>query len=416
MAHWAALQGKDNAESIDLPVDDINFLIRIFGRAWEANDLWETDIKATPLPASTILRRMDLLGFTDQDMLSDFNHMRESWLSGLRSLYMTWTSDDYLSEEDKDAAEGLQNLIATNLEVDQLRQRSIENARIVRPLLYYWAEVENEDYPSNSTVTRIALQSFPSESLVYATIPQDYLFAAIPKDVEWHEDKIPLSSSHSLMFRNLAWKNTRPIVLLEGAFDSKVLNAVFEIRFPEYADYLSIADFTQGAEGGASGLVRALRTLAQLAIPNTILGLFDNDAAGREAISALRKVALPANIGFETYPDLQFAKAYPTIGPTGPADADINGKALSIELFLGADCIKEGRDMLPIEWTGLNHRMQVYQGSIINKKLVQKRFEEKVSRTRARAAISTDDWSSLDLLGDFIMHAIAQISAHRGAR
>lgn len=410
------MQGEDNAEPIDLPVYDVNFLIRIFGRAWEANDLWDTDVKAIPLPSSTILRRMDLLGFTDRDMLSDFSHMRESWLTGLRSLCRRWTSDGSLSEEDKDDVEGLQDLIATNLEVDKLRQWSTKNARILKILLYYWAEIEDENYPSDSTGIRVALQSFPPEELVYATISQDYLLATIPKDVEWHEDKFPLPSSLSLMFRNLAWKNTKPIVLVEGTFDSKVLNTVFEVRFPDYTDYLSIADFTQGAEGGASGLVRTLRTLAQLAIPNTILGLFDNDAAGREAINALQKSALPANIGFETYPDLQFAKAYPTIGPTGPANADINGKALSIELFLGMDCIKEGTDMLPIEWTGLNHRMQVYQGSIINKKLVQKRFEEKIARARNGVVNSIDDWSSLDLLGNFAMHAIAQISALRGTR
>jgi hypothetical protein len=211
-------------------------------------------------------------------------------------------------------------------------------------------------------------------------------------------------------------RDTKPIVLVEGSFDSKVLNATFELRFPAFADCLSIADFTQGTEGGTGGLRRALRTLAQLEIPNSILGLFDNDAAGREAVGLLAADNLPMNIGFACYPDLEFARFYPTIGPTGLAKSDINGRALSIELFLGADCLTQNDGtLMPIEWTGYNRRIKGYQGAIVNKGAVQDSFRKKVKQALKARSFIKDEWSSLDLLGQFVIQQISDISARRSS-
>lgn len=45
--------------------------------------------------------------------------------------------------------------------------------------------------------------------------------------------------------------------------------------------------------------------------------IFDNDAAGHEALASLKSIALPSNIRAITLPDLEFARDYPTIGPHG---------------------------------------------------------------------------------------------------
>lgn len=46
-------------------------------------------------------------------------------------------------------------------------------------------------------------------------------------------------------------------------------------------------------------------------------------------------------------PDLEFLKSYPTLGPNGLANMDINGVAASIELYLGNDVLR-GDGFLPI--------------------------------------------------------------------
>jgi hypothetical protein len=364
------------------------------------------------LPQSTILRRMDMLGFTEQALANDYQTYGAAWIRDFERP----TSFEWGSVEDNTSHEGsaayLRNLLASGVDALLYPAWSAEGAQLAEDLTSYWID-EYEAYPSESTVIRTALRAFRPTDKVFAAISQQALFELMPNGIEWLEDEFPKPSSLGGHRTELAWRNTKPIVLLEGTFDSQVIKAAFEVRFPEFADCLSIADFTQGTEGGTGGLRRTLRTLAQLEIPNTILGLFDNDTAGREALDLLGKDDLPINIGYSCYPDLEFACSYPTIGPTGPARSDINRRALSIELFLGSDCLMQNGRFLPVEWTGYNRRILSYQGSIADKAVVQSAFRKKVARARNRKPSPDDDWSSLDRLGQFVIEQISEIASRR---
>src|SRR5262249_20950434 len=129
-------------------------------------------------------------------------------------------------------------------------------------------------------------------------------------------------------------------LLTEGITDSRILRASLEAFYPEARNLYSFVDF-EGfrVEGGASPLARLLRGFAGAGLRDRFIAIFDNDAAGHEAVALLKSVVLPPNIRAITLPDLEFARAYPTVGPTGNVRADINGSAASIEIFLGEEAL-----------------------------------------------------------------------------
>ena len=135
----------------------------------------------------------------------------------------------------------------------------------------------------------------------------------------------------------------------------------------------------------------------QSGINNLIIALFDNDAAALKEINNLKKVKLPNNIKVLQYPDIELAKNYPTIGPTGNQHMDVNGLACSIEMYLGIDCITENNEFLKIQWTGLVENIDKYQGVILKKEEVQKRFRQKVKNFNPNL-IELDNWKELHLI------------------
>ena len=53
--------------------------------------------------------------------------------------------------------------------------------------------------------------------------------------------------------------------------------------------------------------------------------LLDNDTAARDALRALRGATLPSHYSVLHYPDIDLARSYPTLGPSGLSEMDVNG-------------------------------------------------------------------------------------------
>jgi hypothetical protein len=157
-------------------------------------------------------------------------------------------------------------------------------------------------------------------------------------------------------------------LLTEGITDSRVLRASLNEFYPEVRDLYSFMDF-EGfkVEGGASPLARLLRGFAGAGLTDRFIAIFDNDAAGHEALASLKSIALPPNIRAITLPDLEFACDYPTVGPTGKVNADINGTAASIETFLGREALTRDDELRPVRWSQWNKQAERYQGEIEGK-------------------------------------------------
>jgi hypothetical protein len=170
------------------------------------------------------------------------------------------------------------------------------------------------------------------------------------------------------------------IILTEGKTDTKFIKTSIKLLYPHLENNYHFMDFGElSLNGSASYLVHNVKSFIGSGINNKIIALFDNDTAGLKEMNLLNKLTIPNNIRVLSYPDIQLADNYPTLGPTGEQKMNINGLACSIEMYLGQELLIEENDLyMPIQWKGFETSMNAYQGEVLNKKLIQKRFESKL--------------------------------------
>lgn len=191
--------------------------------------------------------------------------------------------------------------------------------------------------------------------------------------------------------------NSKILILTEGSSDKNFLESALKLLHPHLADYFSFMDFgVSKAAGGASALVTTIKAFVGAGIENRVVALFDNDTAAKVALKALNDVDIPNTIKVLHYPNIDICNNYPTIGPTGLSNLNINGLAGSIEVYLGADVLKIGENLTPVQWKGYDSSLKQYQGEIIDKDQVQKSYLEKVKICQEDPAnILESDWSGL---------------------
>jgi len=188
---------------------------------------------------------------------------------------------------------------------------------------------------------------------------------------------------------------SKTIVLTEGKTDAWILSETFSLLYPHLKDYFSFLDFeSTGFGGGVGNLANVVKAFAGAGIVNNVIALFDNDTAAASACKTLEKIAMPPSIAICHLPELELLKSYPTIGPSGSVELDVNGMAASIELYLGEDVLRvDGSNLVPIQWTGYDKSAKQYQGEVLEKALLQTRFKEKLVRAHNGEEL---DWQDLD--------------------
>jgi hypothetical protein len=187
------------------------------------------------------------------------------------------------------------------------------------------------------------------------------------------------------------------VILTEGRSDGWIISESMKILYPHLVDYFTFMDF-EGArvEGGASHLSKIVKSFAGAGIANKVIAIFDNDTIGQEAIRMLRQIKLPGNLSVLKLPELKALRKYPTIGPSGPTDMNVNGLAASIELYLGEDVLRENGKLTPVKWSTYISNMGQYQGEVLEKDKIHKRFKEKLAHQRHRSNLTQDqNWSGL---------------------
>lgn len=169
------------------------------------------------------------------------------------------------------------------------------------------------------------------------------------------------------------------LILTEGTSDTKILSKAIRAMYPEFADMFEFIDFEEfKIEGGVSAVTKMIKAFAGVRLTQKTIGLFDNDAAGWEQKNLLdRMTNLPPSIRTMVLPDVEIGKDYPTLGPEGLRNMDVNGSACSIELFLGRDALSdESGNLRPIRWSSWNKTAQRYQGELDNKNAATQHFLE----------------------------------------
>lgn len=202
--------------------------------------------------------------------------------------------------------------------------------------------------------------------------------------------------------------NASIVVLTEGSSDGEFLSRSLALLYPHLAEYYTFMDFGRGnAPGGAAALVATIKAFAGAGIANRTIALFDNDTAAQSAIRGLAKTPLPNNIAVLRYPELEIARGFPTIGPAGKVNLDVNGLAGSLELYLGEDVL----DAMPggpplVQWRGFDQSVGRYQGEILYKGELQDAFRRKLERCEADSRqITAGDWAPIRLLLSHLFEA-----------
>jgi hypothetical protein len=164
----------------------------------------------------------------------------------------------------------------------------------------------------------------------------------------------------------------RYLIVTEGSSDGAIIRSAIELLRPDVADFFEFVDMSENYPfTGTGNLYRFCQGLAQIKIQNRVVVVFDNDSAGREAEEKVAGLSLPRNMRVIRLPNLPECTKFATVGPSGEAEEDINGRAISIELFLDlGGSVNEPR----VRWTSYNLKTASYQGELIGKEQYTKRF------------------------------------------
>lgn len=194
----------------------------------------------------------------------------------------------------------------------------------------------------------------------------------------------------------------RILVATEGASDARVLRRALDTLRPDSADFFRFIDGEERHHFWGSGnLVKFAEGLVRIDVQNQVLFLLDNDAEGVEAFLKLQQLNLPANMRAMRLPDLEEFKSFPSRGPEGVSDCDINGRAAAIECYLDLNL-----EMYPparVTWTNYKKDLDAWHGALDHKDSYIRHFLEQDSDRLATG--SYDSSKILQLLDALIREA-----------
>lgn len=217
-------------------------------------------------------------------------------------------------------------------------------------------------------------------------------------DSGYYKEDEPVCASTAQMYLDSTLPFQKIIILTEGSSDSKILSKALKLLYPKVYNYFSFLDFdTYKAEGGSAMLEKTVKSFAAAGISNKIIALFDYDAAGVAATERLKKRKFPSNFRVITLPAIELANNYPTIGPDGIIYENVNGRACSIEMYLGIDILTGANNTLvPVKWKNIEAQINTCQGEISRKAELQKKYLKKIRVAIANGSLQSDhDWTGL---------------------
>lgn len=241
--------------------------------------------------------------------------------------------------------------------------------------------------------------------------PNEELSVDISEMVEW--------TYPSIDEMQLGEPNEKIIVLVEGTNDKSILEFALKNIYPHLYDLYYFMDFELNSgkkrRGGIDTISNNLKAFIYSKLSARFIGIFDNDTAGTQAIKKfLYEIGnLPENIRVISYPNINRAKKYPTMGMNGKIIMDnVNGRACSIELYLPNFILKDGADYPPIEWQSRmkanigKEELHEYQGIVSHKAEIETRFKEyRKSIENGEHDFKLNEWPDIKKLLDTIIYA-----------
>lgn len=211
-----------------------------------------------------------------------------------------------------------------------------------------------------------------------------------------------------------AYKNNsgRPIIITEGTTDVEFLENSIAILYPYLSRYIRFLETDFKPETNADAILKMAKNFASAGMSENMLFILDNDTAGTAAIASFGASArrqLPSNFCITQYPEVDLLNNYPTKGPQGDSNLNVNGRSGSIELYLGRDSLtdREG-NLFPIQWKGFNEKVNAYQGEVLNKHAIQVAFRSKYRKVLSSKTVDAN-WVEMTALIEHIIESLSNL-------
>lgn len=329
-------------------------------------------------PLRLIVDRLDLLGHTSAHARREFEYLSglnsfdlrehpfERLQEALASVDVSRVSADY-GEGGEDFGKFFRRQIAGRLdlvEYDSQFSQGMENI-------------------SSWTILRLLSANPTAQEL-----PVTWAFNDL-EDAGW--------ASRETFVRDLDRKH-RFLIVTEGSSDASIIRHALQLLRPQIADFFDYVDMEEGYPfSGTGNVLRFVQGLISISVMNNLIVLFDNDAEGGATHKRCSELSLPPNMRVLKLPDLPEFEAFPTVGPTGEATANINGKGAAIECYL--DLGPGGK----VRWGGFNSEAQAYQGALIDKQRAMRTFLDQ------RSVVAGYDYSKLQRILDMLVAAASNM-------
>lgn len=395
-------------EKMLLPLPQMNrWLSKVEGNNSDADDDTDFPFVYYAAPATTIIDRLNLFGYTFETSCKVF----EEGLKGEIARHNRWYREE-LKDHNQTILFMLENFSVETWQAGLIEvldsglkpnhygrfDQHHEDSLVSYMLSHDWYGFPGVDM---NAALRIALEVFPeAQELVYDVTELIWSgYFDTEDDFVEHAMNQASSEYHS---------KAKTIILTEGKTDSQFLSETLELLYPHLADYYSFLDFdTAKMGGGAGNLVNLVKAFTGAGIVNRIVALFDNDTAAESSLKSLKKLDVSPNIKVLRLPEIQFLTSYPTIGPSGKTMLDINGVAASIEMYLGEDVLtNEEGELTSIQWTGYDAGAKKYQGEVLEKDKIHKRFRQKLSSAlHCGVSHELQDWRGLQAIFELVFSA-----------
>lgn len=204
------------------------------------------------------------------------------------------------------------------------------------------------------------------------------------------------------VYRNIETDLTY-LFITEGSGDTEILKKAFAHLRPEIAPYFEFIDMEKNYPfTGVGNIVNFYYGLIKIRPNRKIIFLFDNDAVGKKAIDNCKNP--PRNFHLISLPNLNEFDKIKTIGPSGYSFENINGKAVSIELFLD---IGWNIEKSMVRWGNFIDDTYGYQGALMYKGEVIRNFHKAIDN-----GVSDYSYKKLEKLLDYIIFAITGYQSH----
>ena len=178
------------------------------------------------------------------------------------------------------------------------------------------------------------------------------------------------------------------LIATEGSSDVHILKHGLALLRPRIADFFRFIDVSDSHPfSGTGNLIKFAEGLAKIDVQNQIVFLFDNDAEGLDAHQRISALNLPPNMRGSTLPEMEDFRAFPTRGPEGMRESNINHRAAAIECYLDLGVGK--CPSAKVVWTNYKSALGVYHGKLEHKECYTKKFLEQTHETIAAGSYDT---------------------------